>query len=169
MVQEYAARLALGDFLELSSSVQGFGSAKMYAATTSTGGTLAPSNATKLPRYTSRNNIPITVTSGATSVSVNFMPAAAGSKGTHLRPCPPSSSTAPPTARRSTARPSPPAPSSITLTKAPKSGVVVLVISNVTLDGYKTALSYGWDPSETFGYKVQITGGTAAPTNKIYW
>ncbi len=43
------------------------------------------------------------------------------------------------------------------------------MITNVTLDGYKTALSYGWDPSETFGYKLQITGGTAAPINKIYF
>jgi hypothetical protein len=58
---------------------------------------------------------------------------------------------------------------SITLSKPPKNNVVVLVISNVTLDGYKTALSYGWDPSETFGYSIQITGGTAAPTNKVYF
>jgi hypothetical protein len=168
MVQEYAARLALGDFMELSSSVQGFGSAKMYAATTNSGGTLTPSNTAMLPRYTSRNNIPITVASGATSVSVNFTPAAMGSKGT----------TADMRAQLvyratdGTAVYGAPAASgtvSINLTKAPKNGVVVLVISNVTLDGYKTALSYGWDPSETFGYSIQITGGTAAPTNKIYF
>ena len=168
MVQEYAARLALGDFMELSSSIQGFGSAKMYAATTSSGGTLTPSNTAMLPRYTSRNNIPITVASGATSVSVNFMPAAMGSKGT----------TADMRAQLvyratdGTAVYGAPAASgtvSINLTKPPKNGVVVLVISNVTLDGYKTALSYGWDPSETFGYSLQITGGTAAPTNKIYF
>ena len=168
MVQEYSARLALGDFMELSSSVQGFGSAQMYAATTSTGGTLAPSDATKLPRYTSRNNIPITVTSGATSVSVNFMPDAAGSKGT------PSTMSAELVYRATDGtavygQPVATGTASITLTKAPKNGVVVLVITNVTLDGYKTALSYGWDPSETFGYKVQITGGTAAPINKIYF
>ena len=168
MVQEYAARLALGDFMELSSSIQAFGDAKMYAATTSTGGVLAPSDATKLPRYTSRNNIPITVTSGATSVSVNFMPDAAGSKGT-------ASTMSAELVYRATdgtavyGQPVATGTASITLTKAPKNGVVVLVITNVTLDGYKTALSYGWDPSETFGYKIQITGGTAAPTNKIYF
>ncbi|HEX3904948.1 MAG TPA: DUF6055 domain-containing protein, partial [Polyangia bacterium] len=156
MVQEYSARLALGDFMELSSSVQGFGSAQMYAATTNTGGTLAPSDATKLPRYTSRNNIPITVASGATSVSVNFMPDATGSKGT------PSTMSAELVYRATDGtavygQPVATGTASITLTKAPKGGVVVLVITNVTLDGYKTALSYGWDPSETFGYKIQIT------------
>jgi hypothetical protein len=168
MVQEYAARVALGDFMELSSSIQGFGSSKMYAATTSSNGTLTPSNTALLPRYTSRNNIPITVASGATTVSVNFMPAAMGSKGT----------TADMRAQLvyratdGTAVYGPPAASgtvSITLSKPPKNNVVVLVISNVTLDGYKTALSYGWDPSETFGYSIQITGGTAAPTNKVYF
>ena len=168
LVQEYAARLALGDFMELSSSVQGFGSAQMYAATTNTGGTLAPTDATKLPRYTSRNNVPITVASGATSVSVNFMPDAAGSKGTAAT----LSAQLVYRATDGTAVYGPPVATgaaSITLGKAPKNGVVVLVITNVTLDGYKTALSYGWDPSETFGYKLQITGGTAAPINKIYF
>jgi len=168
MVEEYAARLALGDFMELSSSIQAFGDAGMYAATTNTGGTLAPSDASKLPRYTSRNNIPITVTSGATSVSVNFMPDAAGSKGT-------TSTMSAELVYRATdgtavyGQPVSTGTASLTLTKAPKNGVVVLVITNVTLDGYKTALSYGWDPSETFGYKIQITGGTAAPVTKIYF
>ncbi|HTB56474.1 MAG TPA: DUF6055 domain-containing protein [Polyangia bacterium] len=168
MVQEYAARLALGDFMELSSSIQAFGDPGMYAATTNSGGTLSPSDATKLPRYTSRNNIPITVASGATSVSVNFTPDAAGSNGT------PSTMSAGLVYRATDGtavygQPVSTGTASITLTKAPKGGVVVLVITNVTLDGYKTALSYGWDPSETFGYKIQITGGTAAPTNKIYF
>jgi hypothetical protein len=168
MVQEYAARLALGDFMELSSSVQAVGSAQMYAATTNTGGTLAPSDPTKLPRYTSRNNVPITVASGATSVSVSFMPDAAGSKGT------PATMSAQLVYRATDGtavygQPVAAGTASIALTKSPKNGVVVLVITNVTLDGYKTALSYGWDPSETFGYKLQITGGTAAPINKIYF
>jgi Family of unknown function (DUF6055) len=168
MVQEYAARLALGDFQELSSSIQAVGSDEMYTATTTTNGYLVPSDATKLPRYTSRNNIPITVASGGTSVSVNFVPDATGSKGTT------SAMRAQLVYRATdgTAVYGPPVSTgtaSITLTKAPKGGVVVLVISNVTLSGYKTALSYGWDPSETFGYKIQITGGTAAPINKIYW
>ena len=168
MVQEYAARLALGDFMELSTSVQGFGSAQMYAATTSTGGTLAPSDATKLPRYTSRNNIPITVTSGATSVSVNFMPDAAGSKGT---PADDARRARLPRHRRH-GRLRPAGRDRHRVDHAhqgrPRTASSSLVITNVTLDGYKTALSYGWDPSETFGYKLQITGGTAAPTNKIY-
>ena len=45
----------------------------------------------------------------------------------------------------------------------------VAPVTNVTMDGYKTAKSYGWDPSETFGYKIQVTGGTPAPTNKLYF
>jgi hypothetical protein len=57
----------------------------------------------------------------------------------------------------------------VTLTKAPKNGVVIVVITNITLSGYKTAKSYGWDPNETFGYKIQVTGGSAAPTNKVYF
>ncbi|HVZ85689.1 MAG TPA: DUF6055 domain-containing protein [Polyangia bacterium] len=168
MVQEYAARLALGDFMELSTSVQRNGSTKMYAATTNSGGTLTPSNTAMLPRYTSRNNIPITVSSGATSVSVNFTPAAMGSKGTTAdmraqlvyRATDGTAVYGPPVSTGT---------ASITLTKAPKNNTVVLVISNVTLDGYKTALSYGWDPSETFNYAITITGGTAAATNKLYW
>jgi hypothetical protein len=58
---------------------------------------------------------------------------------------------------------------SITLTKPPKNNVVVVVVTNVTMSGFKTALSYGWDPNETFGYSIQVTGGTAAPTNKTYF
>jgi hypothetical protein len=168
MVQEYAARLALGDFLEFSTSQQQRASASMYAATTNQSGWLVPSDATKLPRYTGRNNIPIAVTSGATQVSVNFAPSATGSKGTladmraqivyHA------------TDRSSVF--SPPVPSgttSITLTKPPKNNVVIVVITNVTMDGYKSAQSYGWDPTETFGYQIQVTGGTAAPTNRTYF
>jgi hypothetical protein len=37
------------------------------------------------------------------------------------------------------------------------------------MSGYKKATSYGWDPNETFGYGIQVTGGTAAPTNKLYF
>ncbi len=58
---------------------------------------------------------------------------------------------------------------SVTLAKAPKNNVVVVVISNVTMGGYKKATSYGWDPDETFGYGIQVTGGTAAPTSKLYF
>jgi hypothetical protein len=58
---------------------------------------------------------------------------------------------------------------SITLTKPPKNGVVVVVISNVTTSGYASALSYGWDPNETFSYSVQVTVGTPAPTNRTYF
>jgi hypothetical protein len=168
MVQEYGARLALGDFVELSTSIQQRASSSMYTATTNQNGWLVPSDATKLPRYTGRNNIPITVSSGATQVSVNFAPDAAGSKGTTAdmrvqivyRATDGTSVFSPPVATGTT---------SINLTKAPKNGVVIVVITNVTMDGYKTALSYGWDPSETFGYKVQVTGGTPAATNRLYF
>ena len=168
MVQEYAARLALGDFMEFSASMQRIADAAMYQATTSISGRLSPANANQLPRYTGRNNIPITVASDASSVAVDFAPDAAGSKGT------PADMRAQIVYRAmdGTAVFSPPVPggsTSITLTKPPKNGVVVVVISNVTMDGYKTAKSYGWDPNETFGYSLQVTGGTAAPTNKKYF
>jgi hypothetical protein len=168
MVQEYGARVALGDFGELSTSIRGVASASMYQATTSQGGALTPSNADQLPRYTGRNNIPIAVASGATQISVDFTPAAAGSKGT----TPDMRAQIVYRATDGTPVFSPPVPSgttSVALTKAPKNGVVVVVITNVTMSGFKTALSYGWDPNETFGYSIQVTGGTAAPTTKKYF
>jgi hypothetical protein len=168
MVQEYGARLALGDFLEFTTSIQQRADAGMYAATTSQGGYLVPSDMTKLPRYTGRNNIPIAVASGATTVTVAFVPDAMGSKGTTAdmrmqivyRATDGTAVWSPPVSTGST---------SIDLTKPPKGNVVVAVVTNVTMDGYKTAKSYGWDPSETFGYKIQVTGGTPAPTNKLYF
>jgi hypothetical protein len=48
-------------------------------------------------------------------------------------------------------------------------GVLIAVVTNVTLDGYKKPASYGWDVTETFGYKLQVTGGSAAPTNTTYF
>jgi hypothetical protein len=169
MVGEFSARLALGDFQELSTSIQKVaGDPGMYAATTTQAGWLVPATAATLPRYTGRNNIPITVAAGATQVSVNFAADAAGSKGTPEQEqvqlvyratdgtvvygAPVSSGIA-----------------SVTLTKPPKNSVVIAVVTNITMSGYKTALSYGWDPNETFGYKIQITGGTAAPITKTYF
>jgi Family of unknown function (DUF6055) len=169
MVGEYAARLALGDFVEFSSSMQSIGNAPaMYAATTTQSGYLVPSNTAKLPRYTGRNNIPISVTSGATQVSVDFVPDAVGSAGTTAQMqvqlvYRASDGTAVYGAPAKTGS------ASITLGKAPKNGVVIAVVTNVTMDGYKTAKAYGWDPSETFGYKLKVTGGTAAPINKTYF
>lgn len=168
MVEEYSARVALGDFLELSTSIQGIGSASMYQATTNNGGALSPTNANQLPRYTGRNNIPITVSAGATQVSVAFAPAAAGSKGTAsdmraqivYRATDGTSVFSPPVATGTT---------SIALTRPPKNNVIVVVITNVTMSGYKNAQSYGWDPNETFGYSIQVTGGTPAPTNRTYF
>jgi hypothetical protein len=168
MVQEYAARVALGDFRELSTSIQRVASASMYQATTSTGGVLRPTSALQLPRYTGRNNIPIAVSSGATQVSVAFMPDPAGSNGTPAdlraqivyRATDGTAVFSPPVASGAT---------TVTLTKPPKNNVVVVVISNVTLSGFKKAQSYGWDPNETFGYGIQVTGGTAAATNKLYF
>lgn len=168
LVGEYAARVAMGDFVEFSTSIQKVAKASMYAATTTQDGWLVPSNKALLPRYTGRNNVAIAVTTGATQVSVMFAPDALGSAGTpaqmQLQ-----------LAYRATdgsvvfGTPVSAGSASITLSKPPKNNVVVAVISNVTLDGYKTAKAYGWDPNETFGYKIQVTGGTAAPTNKLYF
>jgi hypothetical protein len=170
MVGEYSARLALGDFGELSDSIQSIasGATTVYAATTSQAGWLVPSSTATLPRYTGRNDIPIAVTSGASQVSVDFSPDAMGSNGTAAtmqaqiayRATDGSVVFSPPVTSGATA---------VTLTKAPKNGVVIVVITNITLSGYKNAQSYGWDPNETFGYKIQVTGGSAAPTNKVYF
>ena len=168
MVQEYAARLALGDFVELSASIQERASAKMYTSTSNQGGWLVPTDSSTLPRYTGRNNIPIAVSAGSSQVSVSFAPDASGSKGTPAslraqvvyRATDGSVVFSPPVSTGTT---------SVNLTKTPKNGVVIVVITNVTMDGYKSAKSYGWDPSETFGYKIQVTGGTPAATNRTYF
>ncbi len=169
MVGEYSARLALGDFGEFSSSMQRIArDPTMYTALTTADGWLTPTNPLSLPRYTGRNMIPISVSAGATEVSVNFSPDAAGSAGTAeqmqielvYRATDGSAVFgAPVTAGNAT----------VALAKAPKNGVVIAVITNITFSGYKTAQSYGWDPNETFGYKLQITGGAPAPTTKTYF
>ena len=168
LVGEYAARVALGDFVELSTSIQHIAEPTMYTATTTQGGWLVPSNPTFLPRYTGRNNVAIAVSAGATQVSVMFAPDALGSQGTNAQ-------LQLQLAYRATdgsvvfGTPVTTGSASITLSKPAKNNVVIAVISNLTLDGYKTAKAYGWDPDETFGYKLQITGGTPAPINKLYF
>ena len=168
MVVEYAARLALGDFMEFSTAEQGLASTAMYAATTNQNGWLVPSDNTKLPRYTGRNNIPILVNQGATDVTVNFAPNPQGSNGTtaDMR-CQIAYRATDGTTVFST--PVSSGTTTIQLTKAPKNGVVIAVITNVTMSGYKNAQSYGWDPTETFGYQIQVTGGTAAAITQLYF
>jgi hypothetical protein len=168
MVTEYAARLALGDFMEFSTAIQGVASTNMWTATTNQSGWLVPSNTSKLPRYTGRNFIPISVNSGATSITVNFASDATGSKGTaaDMR-CQIAYRATDGTTVFST--PVSSGQTTIQLTKAPKNGVVIAVISNVTMSGYTNAASYGWDPTEKFGYKIQVTNGTAAATNRLYF
>jgi len=168
MVVEYAARLALGDFMEFSSAVQGVATTNMYTVTTNQGGWLVPTNSNKLPRYTGRNFIPISVNSGATSVTVNFSPDATGSNGTpaDMR-CQIAYRATDGTTIFST--PVASGQTTIQLTKPPKNNVVIVVITNVTMSGYKRQTSYGWDPTERFGYKIQVTGGTPAPTNQKYF
>ena len=171
MVGEYSARLALGDFEELSTSLQGIlagANPGPYAATATQNGWIVPTDTNTLPRYTGRNFIPIAVTSGATQVSVNFSPNAAGSKGT------PEDMQAELVYRATdgTAVYGPPVTTgtaSVTLTKPAKNNIVMLVVTNITMSGYVDAQSYGWDPNETFGYKLQITGGATAPATKVYF
>jgi len=168
LVQEYAARLALGDFREMSTSVQKVASPAMYASTSNQAGLLTPTSTLHLPRYTGRNNVPLTVSAGAAQVTIDFMPDPTGSKGT------PAAMRAQLVYRASDGTavygaPVSAGPATITLTKPPRNNVVVIVISNVTMGGFKTAKSYGWDPSETFGYKLQVTGAAPAPTNVKYF
>jgi hypothetical protein len=169
MVGEYSARLALGDFGEFSTSMQHIANdPTMYTALTTENGLLTPTNTTFLPRYTGRNMIPISVASGATQVSVNFAPDAMGSNGT-------AEQMQIELVYRATdgtavfGEPVTTGNASVSLTKPPKNNVVIAVVTNITFSGYKTAQSYGWDPNETFGYKLQITGGTPAPTTKTYF
>ncbi len=169
MVGEYSARLALGDFGEFSTSMQRIANdPTMYTALTTQNGMLTPTNTAFLPRYTGRNMIPITVASGATTVSVNFAPDGTGSNGTaeqmqielvYRATDGTAVFGAPVTTGNAT----------VSLSKPPKNNVVIAVVTNVTFSGYKAAQSYGWDPNETFGYKLQITGGTPAPTTKTYF
>ena len=168
IVFEYAARLALGDFVELSSSIQSRATTGMYAATSNQNGWLVPSDSNKLPRCTERNNIPISVSSGASSISVNFDPDSTGSRGTpaDMR-CQIACRATDGTCVFST--PVASGTTTINLTKAPRNNVVIAVISNVTLSGYTNAQSYGWDPTERFGYRIQVTNGSAASINQKYF
>ncbi|HEY4106603.1 MAG TPA: DUF6055 domain-containing protein [Polyangiaceae bacterium] len=169
MVGEYSARLALGDFGEFSTSIQKIArDPAMYTALTMQNGSYSPSNTTWLPRYTGRNMIPITVASGATEVSVDFTPDAAGSAGSPeqmqielvYRATDGSAVFGQPVTTGN---------ATVSLSKPPKNNVVIAVITNITFSGYKNAQSYGWDPNETFGYTLQITGGTPAPVTKTYF
>jgi hypothetical protein len=168
LVGEYSARLALGDFKELSGSIQRIADAGMYAATTTQDGWLVPTSSEKLPRYTGRNNIPIAVSAGQSQVSVELAADALGSKGTPAQ----LQVQIVYRAMNGTAVFSPPVQTgvtSVTLDKSPKNNTVIAVITNLTLSGYKSAKAYGWDPNETFGYKLRVTGGTPAATTKLYF
>ena len=109
----------------------------MYAATTNQNGTLTPvqrqSAAALHGAQQHSDHRQLGRHAGQRRPSRPTRPAATARRPT----CGRSSSTAPPTAPRCSARPWPPGATSITLTKAPKNNVVVVVITNVTMDGYK--------------------------------
>jgi len=177
IVLEYAARNAILDFLDYAPTVkqllnQQWSSSYgnwFYTATSNVGGWLTPSDPVRLPRHTGRNNIPITLAPGAKAVAVTFTPDAAGSKGSaaDLR--------AQLVYRANTglavfSQPVSSGPLSLQINPPSTNGTVILVISSVKLNGYKTPASYGWDPTETFGYKVRIEAGgiPAATTGKYF-
>ena len=177
ILMEYGARNAILDYLEFSASLKQFLNQQwsdpagnwFYTATTNQNGWLTPSDATRLPRHTGRNNIPIAVSPGAAAVAVTFTPDATGSKGSvaDLR--------AQLVYRGANglalfSRPVSGGICDLQLNPAPSNGVVILVITNVKLTGYAAPASYGWDPTETFGYKVRIeAGGSAAVTTGQYY
>ena len=174
---EYGARNAILDFQDYSTSVNQLLKQQwndtagnwFYTATTNQSGWLTPSDPVRLPRHTGRNNIPITVTPGAGAIAVTFTPDARGSKNSvaDLR------AQLVYRATNGAAVFSQPVSSgiiSLPLNPAPAKGVVILVITNVKLNGYASPASYGWDTTETFGYKVRIEAGgsPAAVTGKYF-
>lgn len=174
---EYGARNAILDYLDYAPSLttnmrqqwsNGSGN-WFYTATTNQGGWLTPADPMRLPRHTGRNNIPITLTPGASRILIEFVPDATGSKGS-------ASDLRAQIAFRDSggqaifSRPVAGGTCALNLTSRPSNGVVILVITNVKLNGYVSPAAYGWDPSETFGYKVRIIeGGTPAPTSSQYF
>ncbi|HYG98421.1 MAG TPA: DUF6055 domain-containing protein [Terriglobales bacterium] len=178
LLTEYGARNAILDYdgfaADLKSTLNSAWGREahnwMYTATQESNGWLVPSDPVRLPRYTGRNNIPITVSSGATQVSVEFVPDTTGSRGT----------TATMTAQlvyRDTAgnpvfsEPVTNGTTTLTLAGVPSNGTVILVITNVTLSGFTNPdPKFGWDVSERFGYKFRIlSGGTTAPVSGKYF
>jgi hypothetical protein len=172
MVQEYEARNAIGDYLEFSSDLQRQTSVSsgswFYTDTVDQGGWPVPADPVRLPRHTGRNNIPISVDTGAAEASVEFAPEASGSEGSTTELVPQivyraedgSAVFGPPVSSGMT---------SVTLSLPPVNGVVIVVVTSVKLDGYNNAASYGWDPDGTFGYQLQVTGGTPADTGTKYF
>jgi len=168
MVSDYAARLVLFDFAEFTDSIRQRASAEMYTAVSQQGDVWTPTDATKLPRHTGRNNVVIEVDSGATAVELEFLPDARGSAGTPAdlraqlvyRATDGSAVFGELVASGKT---------TLQLAKAPKNGVVFAVISNVTFGGYVNAESYGWDPNESFGYSMKLTGGSPGATDHLYY
>lgn len=179
LLTEYAARNVILDYQGFSADLKstlnsawGWEPAHnwMYTATMDSNGWLVPSDPVRLPRYTGRNNIPVAVSSGATQVTIEFVPDNTGSHGT------PETMTAQLVYRDTNGNPvfSEPVTSGTTtlnLTTAPANGTVILVITNVTLSGFVNPdPKFGWDISERYGYKFRIvSGGTTAPVSGKYY
>jgi len=166
MVGEYSARLALGDFGELSTSMQhGAGDPGMVHGDDDSRRVASAHHHRQAAALHGSEQHPHHGDRGRYASDREFAADAAGSAGT------PSQMIAQIAYRATdgTVVFSPPVGTgmtSIMLTKPPKNGVLTVVITNITMDGYKGAKSYGWDPNETFGYKIQVTGGTPAPRTR---
>jgi len=179
VIQRFGARGAILDFdgwtSVMRSNLKGNwnNSYWFYTFPASGDGTTAFSPPTiQIPRHQGRNVIPITVASGATSVTVSFTPDATGSKGTK------ESMQAQLVYRDSSDKPVygdvfTSGQNTIQITNGVRNNLVDLVVAVVNPNGTSAGddgSGKGFDASETFNYKAQIiSGGTIAPKSTTPW
>jgi hypothetical protein len=177
-VMSFGARSAILDFggwtSVVRSTVQGnWDNSLWFYMVPSGDGTTAFSPPTKqIPHHQGRNIIPIKVSSGATSVTVEFTPDATGSKGTaeHMQ--------AQLVYRDSSDQPVygtvfSSGQNTIQISNGARNGIVNLVVAVTNANaasGSDDGSNKGFDAQEHFNYKARIvTGGVVAPTTTRPW
>lgn len=177
-ILSYGARSSLLDFGDWTGAVRtmmqgNWNNNYWFYMFPSGDGTTTFSPPTKqIPHHQGRNVIPIKVSSGATSVVVEFTPDASGSKGTK------SNMRAQLTYRTADDKPvygkeTATGQVSIDVPSGVRSGIVNLVVAatNVNADtGSDDGSGKGFDGQEHFNYKARIvSGGVIAPTTTRPW
>ncbi len=123
----------------------------------------------QIPHHQGRNIIPLKVSEGATTVTVELLPDAQGSKKTPLE------MRALFTYRETDGTPIygqafASGQATLTIPKGARNGLVNLVVAVVNPHNESAASGYGFDPNETFNYKVRIvSGATIAPETTVPW
>ncbi len=123
----------------------------------------------QIPHHQGRNIIPLKASDGPTTVIVELVPDAHGSKKTPLE------MRALFTYREPDGTPVygeafSEGQATLTIPKGARNGLVNLVVAVVNAHNESAASGYGFDPNETFDYKMRIvSGATIAPETTVPW